>query len=501
MKFLYTLIIYCCISLSGQAQKVNKINSNQLIHYIENEAVISENKLKTHASFSSFGPNEDALSFNPSNSNFYQSLDGEWKFKWVRSTKERSTVFMNPSENIDAWDTIKVPSNWEVEGYGIPIYLNHQYEFADFKAPVSDDMEFIKDSSGSYVTTVPKNPGKVPSEYNPVGSYRRDFNINSDWDGKKIFLHIGTMKSGGFVWLNGEYIGYSQGSKLPSEFDITQFAKFGKNTIAIQIFRWTDGSYLECQDFWRISGIERSIYIYAQPKLRIKDFEVVSNLDGDYKNGLLDLDIVIENHFSKNKISQVIFKLYDSSENLIVSKSSELAVFKNNENQVNFLTTIENAKQWSAEYPNLYTLFIELKDKNGKHIESTAAKIGFRSVEIKNGLLLVNGQRITLKGVNAQEADPETGHVMSEEMMVKDIRLWKENNINAVRLSHYPRGRRFYELCDIHGIYVVNEANIESHGMYYAERSLAKKKSWEKAHVDRMVRLVERDKNHPSVII
>ncbi|MGY8932498.1 MAG: glycoside hydrolase family 2 TIM barrel-domain containing protein, partial [Flavobacteriales bacterium] len=501
MKFLFTLILYCCISLNGHAQKANKFKLKQLTHYIENEAVISENKLETHASFSSYAANEDALSFNTTNTNFYQSLDGEWKFQWVRSTKDRSTVFMNPSENIDTWDTIKVPSNWEVEGYGIPIYVNHQYEFADFKAPVSDDMEFIKDSSGSYVTTVPKNPGRVPSEYNPVGSYRRDFNINPDWDGKKIFLHIGTMKSGGFVWLNGEYIGYSQGSKLPSEFDITQFAKFGKNTIAIQIFRWTDGSYLECQDFWRISGIERSIYIYAQPKLRIKDFEVVSNLDGAYKNGLLDLDVVIENHFSKNKISQVICKLYDSSEKIIVLKSSELAVFKNNENQVNFQETIENAKQWSAEHPNLYTLVIELKDKNGNRIESTAAKIGFRSVEIKNGLLLVNGQRITLKGVNAQEADPETGHVMSEEMMVKDIRLWKENNINAVRLSHYPRGRRFYELCDIHGIYVVNEANIESHGMYYAERSLAKKASWEKAHVDRMVRLVERDKNHPSVII
>jgi beta-galactosidase len=502
MKFKYKmkskmLIICFSISLTGLIYSQEK----NISHYIENEAVISENKLETHASFSSYATNEDALSFNPTNANFYQSLDGEWKFKWVRSSKDRSTVFMNPSENIDAWDNIKVPSNWEVEGYGIPIYVNHQYEFADYKVPVSDDMEFIKDSSGSYVRTVPKNPGKVPSEYNPVGSYRRDFNINSDWDGNKIFLHIGTMKSGGFVWLNGEYIGYSQGSKLPSEFDITQFAKSGKNTIAIQIFRWTDGSYLECQDFWRISGIERSVYIYAQPKLRIKDFEVVSNLDGAYKNGLLDLDIVIENHLSKNKKSQVVFKLYDSGEKLIVSKSSELAVFKNNENQINFQATIENVKQWSAEHPNLYTLVIELKDKKGNRIESTASKIGFRSVEIKNGLLLVNGQRITLKGVNAQEADPETGHVMSEEMMVKDIQLWKENNINAVRLSHYPRGRRFYELCDVYGIYVVDEANIESHGMYYGERSLAKKESWEKAHVDRMVRLVERDKNHPSVII
>ena len=492
-------IVFICtlISFNGIIYGQEK----NIAHYIENEAVISENKLDAHASFSSYAPNEDALSFNPTSTNFYLSLDGEWKFQWVRSPKDRSTTFMSPSENIDTWDAIKVPSNWEVEGFGIPIYTNQQYEFADYKAPVADDVEFIKDSSQSYVRTVPMYPGKVPAKYNPVGSYRRDFNINSDWDGMEIFLHIGAMKSGGFVWLNGVYIGYSQGSKLPCEFDITQTAKSGKNTIAIQIFRWTDGSYLECQDFWRISGIERSVYAYAQPKLRVKDFEVVSNLDGVYKNGLIDIDIVIENHLVKNRKCQVVFKLYDSSEKLIISKTGKLEVLKKNQNVVNFHAMIENVKQWSAEHPNLYTLVIELNDKKGNPIESTASKIGFRSVEIKNGLLLVNGQRITLKGVNAQETDPETGHVMSEEMIMKDIRMWKENNINAVRLSHYPRGRRFYELCDVHGIYVVDEANIESHGMYYGDRSLAKNESWEKAHVDRMLRMVERDKNHPSVII
>ena len=463
-------------------------------YYIENEAVISENKLDAHASFTSYAPKEDSIRFSAQTSTkFHKNLDGEWKFKWVRSPKERSTTFMNPTENIDAWENIKVPSNWEVEGFGVPIYVNHQYEFADYKAPVADDIEFVD-------RIYPKNPGDVPNNYNPVGSYRRDFNIASDWRRKEIFLHIGAMKSGGFVWLNGKYIGYSQGSKLPTEFNITKFSKTGKNTIAIQIFRWTDGSYLECQDFWRISGIERSVYVYAQPKLRIKDFEVVSNLDSAYKDGLLDLDVLIKNHLFKDKKSQVTFKLYDVHE-LIASNSLKLKVSENNENQVNFQETIQNVKQWSAEHPNLYTLVIDLKDRNGKLLESTASRIGFRSVEIKKGLLLVNGQRITLKGVNAQEADPETGHIMSEEMMMKDIRLWKENNINAVRLSHYPRGRRFYELCDLYGIYLVDEANIESHAMYYGKYSLAKKESWEKAHVDRMVRLVKRDKNHPSIII
>lgn len=458
-------------------------------HYIENEQVISENKEEAHATFTSF---TSLKNLQTNNNQFKQVLDGLWKFKWVRSPKDRPTTFMNPLENISDWDVIKVPSNWEVEGYGIPIYVNHQYEFADYKAPVADDMEL----DGIY----PKFPGKVPLDYNPVGSYRREFDLTADWDGKEIFLHIGAMKSGGFVWINGLYVGYSQGSKLPAEFNITKVTKPGKNTIAIQIFRWTDGSYLECQDFWRISGIERSVFIYAQPKVRIRDFEVVSILDKNYENGLFNLEIELKNHIQKEQKARVTYKLLDDI-NLLKEETKNILVTENSTKTTTFEFQIEKVKQWSAEHPNLYTLVIEVSDKKGKLLETTTREIGFRSVEIKNGLLLVNGQRITLKGVNTQETDPETGHVMSEEMILKDIRLWKENNINAVRLSHYPRGSNFYELCDKYGIYVVDEANIESHGMYYGEHSLAKKKSWEKAHLDRMVRMVERDKNHPSVII
>ena len=459
-------------------------------HYVENEQVISEHKEDAHASFTTFSSIKNRELNTPE---FKQVLDGLWKFNWVRSPKDRPTTFMNPLEDISIWDEIKVPANWEVEGYGVPIYVNHQYEFADYKAPISTEMEFVD-------RIYPKNPGKVPHEHNPVGSYRRDFNIAEDWNGKEIFLHIGAMKSGGFVWINGEYIGYSQGSKLPSEFNITKSVKPGKNTVAIQIFRWTDGSYLECQDFWRISGIERSVFIYAQPKVRIKDFEVVSTLDKGYENGVFSLEIKLKNHLDKKQNVKVSYKIMDDS-NLIVESQKKLNVDENGLNKIIFESQVANVKQWSAEHPNLYTLLIEVSDKKGKLIETTAREIGFRSVEIKNGLLLVNGQRITLKGVNTQETDPETGHVMGEEMILKDIQLWKENNINAVRLSHYPRGSRFYELCDLHGIYVVDEANIESHGMYYGEHSLAKKENWEKAHVDRMLRMVERDKNHPSVII
>ena len=458
-------------------------------HYVENEKVISENKEDARATFTSFS----SIQNRESNiSEFKQILDGMWRFQWVRSPKERSTTFMNPSESVSNWKEIKVPSNWEVEGFGVPIYVNHQYEFADYKAPVADDMEL----DGIY----PKYPGKVPHNYNPVGSYRRDFTIADDWNGKEIFLHIGAMKSGGFVWINGKYVGYSQGSKLPSEFDVTEYAKPGKNTIAIQIFRWTDGSYLECQDFWRISGIERSVFVYAQPKIRIRDFEVISTLDKGYETGIFNLDVELKNHLHKKQQVKLVYKILKDKK-VLKEETAKFSVVGNTSNNFSFDAQLENVKSWSAEHPNLYTLIVELRSKKGKLLETTSRKIGFRSVEIKKGLLLVNGQRITLKGVNTQEADPETGHVMSEEMILKDIRLWKENNINAVRLSHYPRGSRFYELCDEHGIYVVDEANIESHGMYYGKHSLAKKENWEKAHVDRMVRMVERDKNHPSVVI
>ncbi len=478
-----------CVVINVNSQNRNPIADYK--HYIENEQVISENKLDAHASFTSFTSEKEALNNSP---RFYKSLDGIWKFDWVRDPKDRPTTFMDPIEDVSTWDTIKVPGNWEVEGFGIPIYVNHQYEFSDYKAPVADDMEFVE-------RIYPKNPGKVPNTYNPVGTYVRDFTMDSNWDGKELFLHIGAMKSGGFVWLNGNYIGYSQGSKLPAEFNITKALKPGRNKIAIQIFRWTDGSYLECQDFWRISGIERSVYVYAQPKLHIEDFEVVSTLDGAYKSGVLDISITLINQESQTTKGTISYKLLDADNIIAASDTKSIIVERSKNNVVDFFSTLPDAKQWSAEHPNLYTLLIETKDIKGKTLEVITSKIGFRSVEIKQGLLLVNGQRITLKGVNAQETDPETGHVMSEEMILKDIQLWKENNINAVRLSHYPRGRRFYELCDEHGIYVVDEANIESHGMYYGKHSLAKNPNWEKAHVDRMVRMVKRDKNHPSVII
>lgn len=486
MKKLAAILLFLFLgNLSLTAQQKN------IWHYIENEQVISENKEDPHASFTSYSSLDELKNNTPT---FKKSLNGIWKFKWVKNPADRPTKFMNPTLPLIDWDSIKVPSNWEVEGFGVPIYVNHQYEFSDYKAMVADDMELVD-------RIYPKNPGKVPHKYNPVGSYRREFTLEENWNHKEVFLHIGAMKSGGFVWINGKYVGYSQGSKLPSEFNITKHLNKGTNSIAIQIFRWTDGSYLEAQDFWRISGIERDVYLYAQPKVRIQDIDVNATLDKSYKHGLLFLNVDLQNHKRFNEEVHVSYQLFDADNFLIAEQQNVTAVSPKQRKTTKFSTNVIRVKKWSAEHPNLYTLRITTKDPKGNLIETTERKIGFRKVEIKNGLLLVNGQRITLKGVNAHEVDPNTGHVMSEELMLKDIRLWKEHNINAVRLAHYPRGRRFYELCDEYGIYVVDEANIESHGMYYGKYTLAKKENWTKAHVDRMTRMVERDKNHPSVII
>ncbi|RUA11061.1 MAG: beta-galactosidase [Flavobacteriia bacterium] len=491
-KFSPSLIFLLLTGTFLYGQKNNPIKNYD--HFIQNHQVIGENKMEARTSFTPYLSEDAALKNLPEKSRLYKSLDGIWKFKWVRAPKDKPTRFIKPNADVSGWDDIKVPGNWEIEGFGIPIYVNHQYEFADYKAPVSKEIKF-KDR------IYPAEPGKVPHDYNPVGSYRRDFTISPDWDGKEIFLHIGAMKAGGFVWINGKFIGYSQGSKLPAEFDITGAVKKGKNTIALQIFRWTDGSYLECQDFWRISGIERSVFLYAQPKVRIADFEVVSTLDPAYKDGVFNLSVSLKNHLKKDQKRDLTYKIYDAGQNLISSGTNEIDLPKEGETNTEFVAEIKNVKAWSAEQPNLYTLCLVLKDKKGNVLEATSEKIGFRSVEIKNGLLLVNGQIITLKGVNTQETDPETGHVMSKEKILRDVKLWKENNINAIRLSHYPRGKEFYELCDQYGLYVVDEANIESHGMYYGKYSLAKDPSWEKAHVDRMTRMVVRDRNHPSVII
>ncbi|MCL1821841.1 MAG: DUF4981 domain-containing protein [Prolixibacteraceae bacterium] len=457
----------------------------------EDTSITERNKEPGRASFFSYANEQNALDgVSPQ----WISLNGKWRFKLSHNPSSRPVDFFKKGYDVSGWDFIKVPANWEIEGYDVPIYVNHPYEFADRRTPITE----FKNGP---------EPPLVPHEYNPVGSYVHTFDIPKEWKEQEIFIYLGSVKSAFYIWINGELVGYSEGSKLPSEFDVTRYVQPGKaNTLALEVYRWSVASYLECQDFWRISGIEREVAIYCQPKTRISDFEVITKLDHTYTNGLLHLFVDIKNHQAKSQSGNIEFSLRDGAKTVAKGDMS-YSIEANGTTTIDFapaqenLFSVENVKPWSAEYPNLYTLVMTLKDDKGKTLESTTSEIGFRSVEIKRGQLLVNGVPVTLKGTNMQEHNPETGHVVTEELMMKDIELMKKFNINAVRLSHYPQPERWYELCDRYGLYVVDEANIESHGMYYGENSLAKKPEWEKMHVDRLVRMVQRDKNHPSVII
>lgn len=394
----------------------------------------------------------------------------------MRKPADRPIDFYTEKFDVSQWDDIEVPSNWEMKGYGIPIYVK--------RFPL-----------------VP-TPPIIENDYNPVGSYRRNFTIPQEWKGHQLILHFGSIRSAMYLWVNGEKVGYSQGSKLPSEFDITSFVRKGDNTLAVEVYRFSDGSYLEDQDYWRLSGIERDVFVYATPKVHIDDFFAKADLTEDYIDGDFKLDVDLQNYSNKkaSNISVEVEILEGNNKIVALYKKAELN--KQNKTTLAFEAKIDNPKKWTAETPNLYTLLITTKDGNGKELEAVTCKIGFRKVEIKGGQLLVNGIPVLIKGVNRHEHDQYTGHVISEESMIKDIELMKLANINAVRLSHYPTMERWYELCDQYGLYLVDEANLESHGMGYSEEfTLGNKPEWKAAHLDRVSRMVERDKNHPSVII
>ncbi len=444
----------------------------------ENPDIIASNKMDAHTTLIPFENIRQAIEGKIENSPYFKSLNGNWKFHWSKNPSTRPADFFTTDYNDSNWKEIPVPSNWELQGYGIPIYVNQPYEW-----------------------TYDPKPPEIPHDYNPVGSYRTKFTVPNDWDGREIILHFGAVKSAMYLWVNGQKVGYSQGSKLPAEFNITRYVNNGTNTLAVEVYRWSDGSYLECQDFWRISGIERDVYLWSAPSTHIYDFFAKATLDGNYQHGILVADVKIQNFAKADKKNySVILKLYDANNELVTSLTKK---FKNNEEVINLVlqTNIENPKRWTGETPYLYTLVVELK-KGNKIIELESHKIGFRNVEIGNGQLLVNGVPVLIKGVNRHEHDEFTGHVISRESMEKDIELLKQYNINAVRTCHYPDDPYWYKLCDKYGIYLVDEANIESHGMgYRPERTLGNNPNWEKAHLDRAIRMLERDKNHPSVII
>ncbi len=490
MRFLRQMILSGAIGClcSGISQAEGGDNGTAL-PYWKDIQVVAVNKEKPRTSFMTYANRQTALSQRFEESDYYRSLNGTWKFYFVDSYKDLPANITDPSASTAGWSDITVPGNWEVQGHGVAIYTNHGYEFK------------------------PRNPQPplLPEE-NPVGVYRRDIEIPEGWGNRDIYLHIGGAKSGLYVYLNGKEVGYSEDSKNPAEFRINPYLQPGKNVLTLKIFRWSTGSYLECQDFWRMSGIERDVYLWSQPKLAIQDFHVVSTLDDSYENGLFRLAVDLKNHTDEARKLTVGYELLDAKGQTVASASNDLWVSPNVPQRFSFERTIDKVATWSAEHPNLYKLLIRVEEDR-RLIEVVPFHVGFRKIEIRridqrsaNGnpytVLLFNGQPIKLKGVNIHEHNPETGHYVTEELMRKDFELMKQHNINAVRLSHYPQARRFYELCDEYGLYVYDEANIESHGMYYNLRkggTLGNNPEWLKPHMDRTINMYERNKNYPSV--
>ena len=457
--------------------------------YWQDIQVVAVNKEKPRSSFMSYADRETALTSRFEKSPYYSLLNGTWKFFFVDSYKDLPQNITDPSVNTSSWDDITVPGNWEVQGHGVAIYTNHGYEFK------------------------PKNPQPpLLPEANPVGVYRRDIEIPANWDNRDIYLHIGGAKSGLYVYLNGKEVGYSEDSKNPAEFLINKYLQPGKNVLTLKIFRWSTGSYFECQDFWRMSGIERDVFLWSQPKASIQDFRVVSTLDDTYTNGIFKLAVDLKNHTQETKNLNVGYELLDAKGNLMASEANDIWVSPASPQTASFEYDLKNVAPWSAEHPNLYKLLMTIKE-DGKVIEVVPFNVGFRRFEMKqidqaaeNGkpytVLLFNGQPVKFKGVNIHEHNPETGHYVTEELMRKDFELMKQNNINAVRLCHYPQDRKFYELCDEYGLYVYDEANIESHGMYYSLKkggTLGNNPEWLIPHMDRTMNMYERNKNYPSV--
>ncbi|MBQ7019486.1 MAG: DUF4981 domain-containing protein [Bacteroidales bacterium] len=451
------IAVFLCACSLGTAAVAASATKNELPAW-QDPGVVAENRLPMSASFETDG--------------LKMMLDGMWDFCWYETIAERSADFFRTDYDASGWDRMPVPGMWEMNGYGDPVYVNVGYAWR-----------------GHYENNPP-----FPAEWhNHAGQYRKTFVLDEEWKGKDVFLHIGSATSNVRVWVNGKEVGYSEDSKLEARFNITKFVKTGENLIALEIFRWCDGSYLEDQDFWRLTGIARDVYVYSREKNRLEDIHVVGSAAGEaavyaeVAKGVKSLQLTILDPYGKEVASAVAApSAKERSERGFPVVRTSLDV--------------PSVRQWSAETPWLYTLEVAVFDKKGQ-TEKTAIQIGFRDVEIKGGQLLVNGQPVLIKGADRHEMNPYKGYVVSEADMIQDIQIMKRLNINAVRTSHYPNDPLWYSLCDRYGLYVVDEANVESHGMMYGPGNLAKNPDFEYAHLERARRVVQRDFNHPSVII
>lgn len=479
-----TRLLYLFLQVAAMTAGVADVYSMDSKPYWQDVKVTGVGKIAPSVQFMTFDNREDALCRRSEDSPYYLSLNGVWNFKYFGSHRSVPSDIVTPRYT-GQWDKIDVPGNWELQGYGTAIYTNHGYEFK------------------------PRHP-KAPElpEDVPVGIYKRHFSIPSDWEDRDIYLSIDGSKSGTYVYINGMEAGYSEDSKNPACYRIDGFLKDGDNELVLKIFRWSTGSYLECQDFWRISGIERDVYLYSRPKTGVVDFRVRPELLSNLKDGALDIAVELTNNLDADCELPVDYVLLDKNGKIVSEGECRTKIGAGGKAEVTFTDTVSDVKSWSAEIPYLYKLVISTGGK-----EFIPQNVGFRRIEIAESsekdshgypykVFLFNGKPVKIKGVNIHEHNPETGHYVTEDLMRKDIELMKRNNINAVRLCHYPQSRRFYELCDQYGLYVYDEANIESHGMYYNLRkggTLGNNPDWLEAHLDRTVNMYERNKNHPCI--
>ncbi|MEG1581216.1 MAG: glycoside hydrolase family 2 TIM barrel-domain containing protein, partial [Bacteroidaceae bacterium] len=458
--------IFACFCLATAVTSAQNKNP-----YWLNPQVNRVNCEPSRSNFFAYESKEKAQKEQKSASERYLSLEGKWKFHWVKDHNKAPVNFFSTQYDDTKWGEFPVPGLFEIKGYGDAIYKNVGY---------------------SWETQFHSNPPMVEEKNNYTGSYRKTIEVPASWKGEKIYLHVGSATSNLQVWVNGKFVGYSEDSKTAAEFDLTKFLKVGKkNLIAMQVMRWCDGSYLEDQDFWRLTGIAREVYLYARPVAHIQDVFITPDLVDNYTNGVLSVKL----NTVSAKGKQIKLTLVDATGNTLTTQTEKVA----SSGKVETKLEIKKPLQWSAELPHLYTLYISLA--NGTELlEVIPQQVGFRKIEIKNAQILVNGKPVLFKGANRHEMDPDGGYVVSVQRMIQDIKIMKELNINAVRTCHYPDDPRWYELCDKYGIYLVAEANLESHGMGYGAKTLAKNPAFELAHIERNDVNVRIYKNHPSVI-
>lgn len=463
--------------------------SNGYPEWNNNPEIFQLNRMDAHSTMITYDSLEEALEGKLEQARSYYSLNGMWKFAWAENPNSRITHFYEQDYDSSAWAETPVPSHWQLQGYDYPQYTNVVYPWVE--------QEELK-------------PPFAPTKYNPVGSYIRTFTVPVDWKEQPVFISFQGVESAFYIWLNGELVGYSEDTFTPSEFDLTPYLVPGENKLAVEVYRWCDASWLEDQDFWRMSGIFRDVYLYTAPDIHIYDFHVVAGLDQNYEHGTLSVKSRIHNYSESDHSSITLeAQLYDEERNPVWKNvlSEQVSIGTKSEEVTELGAEVSSPKKWSAEFPQLYTLVLELKDLEGKTLQYISSKVGFRSFEIKDGLMKINGKTIEFKGVNRHEFSQVKGRAIGEEEMLTDIKLMKAYNINAVRTSHYPNHPKWYSLCDEYGLYVIDEVNLETHGTWrYGQKELedtlpGSKPEWRENVLDRSKSMFERDKNHSSIVI